>query len=468
MSLKKSEVKERILIVKKLSIKKNDQLQVTIIDLTYEGLGVAKVDNYALFIENALPQEQVLVQILKVGKNFGYAKIIEHISQSKWRVKINNINLLCSGIADLAHLNYQEQLKFKREQIIKVLGKAGLPEVEVAKTLGMENPLAYRNKAQIPVREINGKLTTGFFRKHSHNLIQTSDFYIQDEKINEIIEKVQNLCRKAGIVPYNEEKNNGSLRQIVIRRGFHTKETMVIFVTRDFNTKKYQKLAKKISAKFSETVSIIQNINTQKSNVILGKKNLVLFGKAFIEDTMLSNSYRISPHSFYQVNTEMAEQLYRKAIEFAKLSTTDIVIDAYCGIGTIGQSLAKSVKHVYGAEIVSEAIANARYNAQINGLDNVTYELAAAEEALTKWINAGISPNVLIVDPSRKGLTKNFIRAASKCSLERIVYISCNPATFACDLKIFAEFGWKLIKVAPIDLFPQTHHIECVGLLENT
>ncbi|MHC5267908.1 23S rRNA (uracil(1939)-C(5))-methyltransferase RlmD [Enterococcus sp. LJL98] len=451
-----------------INLKKNQILEVAIIDLSHEGLGVAKVDHYPLFIENALPGETAKVKVMKVGKRFGYARIVEILQESPDRQATTNADLLRTGIAPLSHLAYDKQLLFKQEQVTKVMTKiAKMPEVEVLPTIGMENPLAYRNKAQIPVRKKEGKLVTGFYRKNSHDMIPIEDFYIQEKAIDEAIIKVREILARFNITAYNEEFNEGFLRHIIIRRGHYSHEMMVVLVTRRAKFFKGEEIAAIIKEEIPEVVSVIQNINEEKTNVILGAREKVLFGKSYIEDQLLGNTYRISAKSFYQVNTVQAEALYKKAFELADLQPTDVVIDAYAGIGTIGLSIANQVRHVYGMEIIEEAVEDAQKNAEINHIENATYLVGNAEKTMKQWEKAEIEADVVFVDPPRKGLEAPFIEAVCEMKPKKVVYISCNPATMARDLVLFAEQGYAAKVVQPVDLFPQTHHVESVTLLER-
>lgn len=453
-------------VYKVYPVKKNDQVTVEIIDLTHEGMGVAKVEGYPIFIENALPGEKVKIHMVKTGKKFGYGKVISFLKKSSDRNENLKQELIRTGIAPLQHMKYEAQLKFKQDQVVNVLKKvAKITDVEVAPTLGMSEPSRYRNKAQIPVRRVDGELSTGFYRKNSHDLVPIEDFYIQHEEIDKAIIIVRDILRRFKVKPYNEEDNTGLIRHIIIRRGFYTGEMMVVLVTRAAKIFQAEKIVEVISAELPRVVSIMQNINSEKTNVILGKETKKLFGKEVITDRLLGNSYQISAGSFFQVNTEQAETLYQTAIDFADLKPADIVIDAYCGIGTIGLSLADKVKHVYGMEIVPQAVKDAKINQQINGIENATFEVGAAEDILPRWQEEGIAADVLIVDPPRKGLAESFIKTSAEMKPDKIIYVSCNPASFARDVKRYEEYGYRLKKVQPVDMFPQTSHVECVGLL---
>lgn len=450
----------------KLSVKKNERYTLDIIDLSYEGMGVAKIDGYPLFIENALPGERVEVLVVKVGNKFGYGKVEKWLTESPDRQPLKDNRLLRTGIAPLAHLNYEQQLLFKQKQVENVMSKiAKMPEVDILPTIPMENPVGYRNKAQIPVRRMDGRLATGFYKKNSHELVEIEDYYIQDPAIDEAIKRVRDILQRFQVRGYNEAKNEGQIRHIIIRRGHYSHEMMVVLVTRKEKFFKGKEIASIIHEELPEVVSVIQNINEEKTNVILGDKEKVLYGRSYIEDQLLGKTYRISSKSFYQVNTEQTEKLYQTAIEFAALQKEDTVIDAYSGIGTIGLSLADKVKEVYGMELVPEAIEDAQLNALTNKIENAHYEVGKAETVMKKWQDKGVKPSVIVVDPPRKGLDARFIASAIDMAPAKLVYISCNPATFARDAKLFAESGYEVKKVQPVDLFPQTHHVELVALL---
>lgn len=450
------------------TIEKNQTYTVTIDDLTHEGLGVAHIDRFPIFIENALPNEEVEILIVKTGKKFAYGKVLQRLNESIDRVPVKDMDLLRSGIAPLSHMKYEYQLAFKEEQVKRVMNKiAHMPEVPVLATIGMEEPYAYRNKAQIPVRKMNDQLATGFYRKNSHELLPIEDYFIQDPEIDKAILFVRDILQRFKIKPYNEEENTGFLRHIIIRRGHYSHEMMVILVTRTAKFFQGNRIAEAIQSELPEVVSVIQNVNSEKTNVIMGKEDILLAGKETIEDQLLGKTYRISPQSFYQVNTKQAEKLYQTAIDFAQLKADDVVIDAYCGIGTIGLSFAENVKHVYGVEVVPQAIEDAQYNAKINGAENVTYQIGKAEKVMKQWEQLGIQPDVVFVDPPRKGLAEEFIQASAELSPDRIIYISCNPATLARDLERYGELGYQAQKVQPVDLFPQTYHIEAVVLLSK-
>ena len=447
-------------------LKKNDMMEVEIVDLSHEGAGVAKAEGLVFFVENALPGELIRMRVLKVNKKIGFGKVEEFLCTSDQRNENLDMSYLRTGIADLGHLNYPAQLDFKRKQVKDSLYKiAGLSDVEVPPTLGMEQPLGYRNKAQVPVRRVNGQLETGFFRKNSHDLLPIEDFYIQDPVIDQVILFTRDQLRRFDLKPYDEQEKTGLIRNLVVRRGHYSGEIMVILVTTRPKIFRVEQLMERLTEAFPAIKSIMQNINDQPGNAIFGKNWRTLYGQDYITDQMLGNDFQIAAPAFYQINTEMAEKLYQTAIDFSELTADDVVLDAYSGIGTIGLSVAKQVKQVYGVEVIPEAVENSRKNAAINGITNASYVCAPAEEAIQNWLKEGIQADVILVDPPRKGLTESFIKASVSMEPKKITYISCNVATMARDIKLYQELGYELKKVQPVDLFPQTHHVECVSLL---
>lgn len=449
-----------------IPVNKNEQHTVTIEDLTFEGMGVAKINGYPLFIEDALPGEKAEVKIHKTGKTYGYAKVMNRLNSSKDRVPLKNRSYTRAGIAPLQHMSYAAQLAFKKQQVANVMQRiARMPEVPVLNTIGMEEPWGYRNKAQVPVRKVEGLLTTGFFRKNSHDLIPMEDFYIQDPKIDEAIIAVRDIMREYGVKPYNEKDNTGNLRHIVVRRGYHTGEMMIVLVTRTAKLFPTSKIIPAIQEALPEVVSIVQNVNPRGTNVILGEDAIVLYGEDKYRDELMGNTFEISHRSFYQVNPLQTEKLYQTVLDFAAMTGEETVIDAYCGIGTITLALAKKAKEVYGIEIVEMAVEDAKRNAALNGVENVTYQLGAAEEVMLKWAEEERTADLLVVDPPRKGLEGQFIDAVLEMKPSKMVYVSCNPATLARDLALLAEGGYNVEKIQPVDLFPQTNHVESVTLL---
>ncbi|MFD1549744.1 23S rRNA (uracil(1939)-C(5))-methyltransferase RlmD [Levilactobacillus fuyuanensis] len=449
----------------KAPVAKNERLDVTIADLTYQGMGVAKVDDFPLFIENALPGEELTIQVTKVQSHYGFARAIAWKSESPDRVTDVDKTYRQTGIAPLQHLAYPAQLKFKQHQIAELFSKDH-QDVEVAPTLGMENPTQYRNKAQVPVRMIKGQLETGFYRQHSHDLIPLTDFYIQDPAIDAAIVKVRDILRQFEIPAYNEISDKGVIRNIMVRRGYYSHEMMIVLISRTQKMPSQAQLVDQIHQALPEVTSIVLNVNAKKTNVIMGNVTRTLYGKPTIEDSLLGLTFAISARSFYQVNPQQTEKLYQMAIDKAGLTGEETVIDAYCGIGTISLALAKHAKQVYGVDVVSEAIEDAKVNAQKNHLSNVTFEINKAEFQMAKWQEDGIKPDVVVVDPPRKGLAESLIDSTAKMGPKKVVYVSCNPATLVRDVARFQELGYEIDgPIQPVDQFPQTPHVESVTVL---
>lgn len=453
---------------KNIPVKKNNTYKVEVTDLSHQGLGVAHIDGYPLFIENALPGEELIIQISHVGKRMGHGEPLEIIKKSPYRVEELEDVHFQSGTMPLQHLEYEQQLKFKQQQVKRLLSKVGgLDDVPVFETIGMDHPYGYRNKAQIPVREIEGKLTTGFYEKRTHNLIPIEDFVIQHPEIDQAIAMVRDILRKYNVTAYDEKNHTGDIRHIIVRRGHFTGELMIVLVTNSFGLPHAQEIVADIQKEIPQVVSIIQNINSEKTNVILGKQAMVLFGQDYYVDQLMGHTFKISHQSFYQVNSEQTEKLYSVAVDYAQLTGDEIVVDAYSGIGTMTLSLAEKAKQVYGVEIVPQAIQNATTNAKDNKIENVIFEVADAGKWLVKKAKAGLKVDVIVVDPPRKGLALEFIDSVLEMQPERMVYVSCNPNTLARDLKLLSEGGYAVEKVQPVDMFPQTYHVECVALLSR-
>lgn len=452
---------------KKAPVVKNQEFEGPVIDLTYDGNGVVKYEDFPVFVTNAVPGETVRVGITKVTSNYAFGRVVKRLVESPDRNPAIKGNTVISGVAPLAHLTYEAQLKHKQKQVADVLQKQHI-KAEVAPTIGMDQPVGYRNKAQIPTRLINGELTTGFYRRGSHRLVPMEDFYIQDPAIDAAIVTVRDILRKYHIEPYDETAHKGIVRTIMVRRGYYSHEMMIVLVTRAKKLPLAPMIINDIHEALPEVVSIVQNVNQEKTNVIMGTQNKVLFGQGTIKDQLLGKTFAIGPNSFYQVNPQMTEVVYQLAAQKADLQPNDVVIDAYSGIGTIALSIADQVKEVLGVEIVPGAISDAKRNADLNGIKNVSFTLNNAEDQMVAWQAEGLQPDVIFVDPPRKGLTNEFITAATQMTPERIVYISCNPATLARDAVQLMEAGYHIKgDVQPIDQFPQTTHVETVTVFEK-
>lgn len=451
----------------KVPVTKNQQVEAEVVDITYQGMGVIKIDNFPIFVIDAIPGEVVQVGITKVLKSYAFGRVIKRVKASPNRAENVDKVAITTGIAPLANLKYEAQLTFKQRQVEQLFKKVNV-SVEVNPTIGMTDPTKYRNKAQVPVQMVNGQLETGFYRRGSHKLMPVEDFYIQDPKVDEAVSVTRDVLRDLGISAYDEEIHKGVVRHIMARRGFYSHELMVVIIT---NTKKLPEadnIAAALRAKLPELKSFIHNINNHDTNVIMGQWNETVWGADEIHDQLMGKDFIIGPNSFYQINPQTTAVLYTLAAEKAGLKPTDVVVDAYSGIGTITLSIADQVAKVYGVEVVEDAVLDAEKNAQNNHIDNVEFVTADAPEQMTQWAADGLKPDVVFVDPPRKGLTNELISAVSAMQPKTFVYISCNPATLARDtVQILAE-GFHIDgPIQPIDQFPQTTHVESVLIFKR-
>ncbi|GAF65513.1 RNA methyltransferase [Bacillus sp. TS-2] len=451
---------------KKLPVQKNDIVTVEIEDLTHEGAGVAKIEGYALFIPNTIPGEVIEAKVLKTNKGCGFAKMLTVKQEVQSRIEPPCPIFHECGGCQIQHLDYEAQLDFKRNQVVNVLERlGGIKDVPVYPTLGMEEPWKYRNKSQVPFGERDGQLIAGFYQKRSHRIIDMDHCIIQQEENDIAIQAIKEIAARYQIKPYDEEKHRGTLRHVVVRYGKKTGELMVVLVTRGKELPHKQNIIEDIKEALPKVTSIVQNINGNKTNVIFGEKTLLLWGEEYIHDYIGDIRFAISARSFYQVNPVQTQVLYEKALEYADLKGHETVIDAYCGIGTISLFLAQKAKKVLGVEIVTEAISDAKHNARINSLDNVDFAVGEAEKVIPWWYSQGVRPEVLVVDPPRKGCDEKLLETIIQMKPERVVYVSCNPATLARDLKVLEEGGYQTKQVQPVDMFPQSTHVECCSLL---
>ena len=450
-------------------IQKNASFEGTIEDLTFQGLGVAKVDGYPLFVENALPGEMGTIKAISVGKKFGYGKMMKRTVDSPDRVAIVDKVSSQVGTMPLQHMTYEAQLAFKQRQVGNAFNRFGLAEGrKVLPTVGSEDTFKYRNKAQIPVgTDKEGRLYSGFYRKNSHEVIPVEDFKIQLPGMDEAIQTIVHILNQHELKGYDEVTHSGLIRNIVIHKGYYTNQMMVIIVVNGKDLPEENQIVTKIVEKVPEVVSIVLSSNTKQTNVVMSGTQRVLYGVDKYEDKMFDFTFDISSRSFFQINTPQAEKLYQLAIDAADLTGEETVVDAYCGIGTITIALAKKAKQVYGVEVVADAVKMAKNNATKNNVDNVHFEAGQAETVMGEWVKAGIQPDVVVVDPPRKGLDDTFIESTIEANPEKIVYVSCNPTTMARDIAKFVEAGYDFEQVQPLDMFPQTWHVETVVLMSR-
>lgn len=441
-------------------MKKNDYIIGECIDYTHDGMGVVKVDGFPIFVKNMLVNEKGNIKIIKVLKNYAIGRLIDIIE-----VSINRVEPKCPlfkqcGGCHLQHLSNQEQENFKSKRVKDVLERIGHCYVDVHSCLMMENPWYYRNKVQVPVGLENDNVITGFYKPHSNDIVPMDRCYIQNEESNQIIIRIRELMNEYHIEPYNKITKQGNIKHILTKQGYYSKEMMVVFISNNKKIPHIFKVVNRLKKEFPHIKTIIQNINPRHDNVILGDKEIILYGEGFIEDQLLGLNYRISLKSFYQINPVQVETLYSKAIEFAEFSKDDVIIDAYCGIGTISLSCASKVKKVYGVEIVKEAIDDAKKNALRNDINNVEFYAEDAGEFMVEMAKKGNKIDVVMVDPPRKGCSQVFLDQIITLKPPKIVYIACDVSTQARDIDYLQNAGYVADMCQPVDMFPHTNHIE--------
>lgn len=452
-------------------LKKNEEYIVDIIDNGFQGEGIAKIDGITIFVDQAIKGEKIKIKILKVQTNFAYGKILEILEKSNNRVEEDCTTYKKCGGCNLRHINYQETLNIKKAIVENCMYKALKREIQVNNVIGMKEHLYYRNKLQYPVginKEQN--IVMGVYSSRTHNIIPTEECFIQNKECQIIANDILKFIKENNISAYNEETLKGTLRHIVIRIGIKTNEVLVTLVLNDNNLKKEKELIGFLCKKHKNIKSIVKNFNTKNTNVILGEKTEVIYGDGYIYDILGDYKFKISPLSFYQVNPIQTEILYNTAIKFAEVehqeNSTKIALDLYCGIGTIGIFASKYFKKVYGIEIVEQAIEDAKENAKINKIENTEFYAGDVEKVLPKIIEKEkIKPNVVFVDPPRKGLDNNTIKVLEELRPEKIVYISCNPATLARDLALLNE-DYEIKEIQPVDMFPFSKHCEVISVLK--
>ncbi len=450
-----------------IPVEKNKEYVVEIIDNGFEGEGIAKIDGYTIFVPNAIKGEKVKILIVKVLSSHAFGKIIEVIEASKYRVESDCSTYKRCGGCNLRHIKYEKTLEMKQNAVQSLVNKTLNNKIKVSKVVGMENPFYYRNKAQYPVGlDKNGNPVIGVFANRTHEIIQMQDCKIQHKESEKIAKYIFDLWNKEKLSIYNETTGKGLLRHIVIKIGFKTNEIMCILVVNGVDIPNEAQIIEQVVNRFPNVKTIVKNINTKNTNVILGKKNINIYGAGTISDKLGNLVFKISPLSFYQVNPVQTEKLYSIGVEAAKITNDDVVFDLYCGIGTISLFMAQYAKKVYGVEIVEQAVEMAKENAKINGIDNVDFLAGDVEHVLDDLINGKkIVPDVVMIDPPRKGLDKKSIQNLLSVAPKRLVYISCNPATLVRDLASF-EDKYEIKSITPVDMFPFTSSIESVAVLQ--
>ena len=452
-----------------MEIKKNDCFTVSIEDMSEDGSGIGKLDGYIWFIKDAVKGDVVEAKAMKMKKSYGFARLMRVITPSPDRIEpACPVARQCGG-CQLQAMSYESQLKFKENKVYNNLRRiGGFTDIPFLPIMGMDEPWRYRNKAQFPFgRNKNGEIVTGFYAGRTHDIIPQEDCLLGVEENKKILESIKEYMIENHVAPYEEETHQGLIRHALIRKGFKTGELMVCVIINGKKLPHSEKLVEKL-CRFDGMTSISYSINTDKTNVILGKELVNLYGPGYITDYIGDVKYRISPLSFYQVNPVQTEKLYGTALEYAGLTGGEVVWDLYCGIGTISLFLAQKAKKVYGVEIVPQAIDDARENAKLNGLDNVEFFVGKAEEVLPEQYEKNkVYADVIVVDPPRKGCDEQCLNTIVTMAPKRVVYVSCDSATLARDLKMLCEKGYEVEKVRCCDMFGWTTHIETVCLLSK-
>ena len=458
-----------------LSLKKNDEIEVTIEDIGTSGEGIGRADGAVLFVRDAVPGDHILAGITKVKKTYAYARLIRIITPSPDRVDPRCDYAGPCGGCQLQTLSYEKQLEYKIRKVKDVLERiGGFSQILMEPIIGSEEPYHYRNKAQFPIgTSKDGRIITGFYAGRSHRIIENRDCALGAPVNRQILDVVIAHMERNGIPAYDEASGKGLVRHVLIRKGFATGQILVCLILNGKTVPHEEQLADDLFA-IPGMHSFSVNVNTEQTNVILGDEVRLIRGEAFITEKLQNITYRISPKSFFQVNTKQTEKLYATALEYAGLTGDETVWDLYCGAGTISLFLARQAKHVYGVEIVPEAIEDAKENAKLNGIENVTFYTGKAEEIVPAFYEAqkesdeqAVHPDVIVVDPPRKGCDASLLQTMLEMAPDRIVYVSCDPATLARDLRILSDGGYQVQRVRPVDQFSQTVHVETVVLLQK-
>ncbi len=452
-----------------MEYRKNDIVTLKIEDCGIDGEGIGKADGFTVFVKDAVIGDTVRAKIMKAKKNYGYGRLEEIITPSPDRVEPKCQFARQCGGCQLQALSYEKQLEFKTSKVRGHLERiGGFTDIPMEKILGMDQPFHYRNKAQFPVgKSKDGRIITGFYAGRTHSIIENRDCALGVTRNKEVLDRVIAHMEKFHIQPYDENTGKGVVRHVLIRYGFFTDEMMVCLIINGENLPGEEALVKSLR-QIPETVSVMVNVNKKRNNVILGEKVRLLWGQPYITDKIGEISYQISPLSFFQVNPYQTGRLYGKALEYAQLSGNETVWDLYCGIGTISLFLAQKAKMVRGVEIIPTAIENAKENARLNGFANTEFFVGKAEEVLPEqFARTGERADVIVVDPPRKGCDETLLSTIIKMQPDRVVYVSCDSATLARDLKYLCERGYELKKVCPVDMFPNTVSVETVVLLSH-
>ena len=452
-----------------MEYRKNDIVTLEIVDCGTDGEGIGKADGFTVFVKDAVIGDTIMAKIMKAKKNYGYGRLMEILKPSPYRVEPVCLSARQCGGCQLQAVSYEEQKVFKEKKLRGHLERiGGFTEFPMEPLIGMDDPYHYRNKAQFPVgRNKEGRIVTGFYAGRTHAIIENRDCALGIPQNKDVLDRVIAHMEKYNIAPYDEATGKGLVRHIFVRYGFFTGELMVCLIINGQDLPHQRELVEKL-CEIPGMTSISLNMNKKRSNVILGDKVKTIWGEDYITDKIGDISYEISPLSFFQVNPKQTWKLYSKALEYADLHGEETVWDLYCGIGTISLFLAQKAKFVRGVEIVPAAIEDAKRNAQINHIENVEFFVGKAEEVLPReYEKNGVYADVIVVDPPRKGCDEMLLKTILKMQPKRVVYVSCDSATLARDLRFLCDNGYELKKVCGVDQFPQTVHVETVVLLSH-
>jgi len=445
-----------------------ESYELVISSYSHQGEGIGRINNFAVFVPGAISGEKVKVKIIEVKKNFARGRLEEVISPSPHRIKPPcPVYHLCGG-CHLQHIAYEKQLEMKKGIVENALDRIGNQKIKALPTIGMKDPWRYRNKGYFQINQEKGRVQLGFYKAGSYDFVPASGCVLFSLQINRLVSYLEDQLSLQKVTVYNSKTGEGNLRNVLIRESRNTGEIMIVFITKEDNLGLNQNILNDLVRTFPQMVSIYQNINKSPKAVLIGRDFRLLKGKADLEDAISPFKFKISPQSFFQVNVAQAEILNEKVLEYANLSGEETVIDSYCGTATISIYAAKQAEKVYGIEVGKSAVRDAKINCELNGISNLKLFTGKAEEWLCKWRRSGEEVHLIIVDPPRRGCSSQVLKGIIKIKPKKIIYISCNPATLARDLKYLTkDDDYKLKKVLPIDMFPQTSHIECLASLER-
>jgi len=451
-----------------MTLKKNDDIRLEITAFTSMGSGIGRHENMAVFVDGTAPGDEITAHIIKVKKNYAVGKMQKLHRKSKMRtVSDCEADARCGGCA-YRHIKYESELEIKKQTVTDAMKRIGGIDIECEEILSIKEPEYYRNKAQIPVGlAADGKIVAGFYSKKSHRIIDCDECKLQHKDFPKLVAAIKEYVYENPVTVYNEQTGEGLLRHIYLRVGVRTGETMVCLVINGDTVPRKEHLIRKLLETGINIKSVVLNKNKKDTNVVLGEECETIYGSDFIEDELCSLRFRISPLSFYQVNPEGTELLYRRARDYAGLTGKEVLLDLYCGAGTIGMTMAEKAKQVIGVEIIPQAIENAKENARLNDIENVRFICDDAKGAAKTLYDEGIRPDVVVVDPPRKGCSRELLETIAKMSPDRVVYVSCDPATLARDCAAMRELGYEVKRLSAVDMFPRTVHVETVVLLSQ-